>query len=120
MITWNQRKQTQLLLWKILVATLDTPVAAIIIYGCNHDKNAWENPEEWDPERFMEDKSDTMELHKSMASRAGKRLYVGAPEAMTISRMAIGRLVQEFEWSLTQGQADDVDINTRILMMITV
>ncbi|XP_074352554.1 ent-kaurene oxidase-like [Apium graveolens] len=82
---------------------------AINIYGCNHDKNVWENPEEWKPERFMEENSDNMELHKSMAFGAGKRVCVGALEAMTISRMAIGRLVQEFEWRLTEGQQDDVD-----------
>ncbi|WOH05971.1 hypothetical protein DCAR_0625394 [Daucus carota subsp. sativus] len=82
---------------------------AINIYGCNHDKNVWENPEEWNPERFMEENSDTMELHKSMAFGAGKRVCVGALEAMTISRLTIGRLIQEFEWRLKDGQVDDVD-----------
>ncbi|KAL8104219.1 hypothetical protein AgCh_028446 [Apium graveolens] len=33
----------------------------------------------------------------------------GALEAMTISRVAIGRLIQEFEWRLTDGQIADVD-----------
>ncbi|KAK1389377.1 Ent-kaurene oxidase, chloroplastic [Heracleum sosnowskyi] len=82
---------------------------AINIYGCNHDKNVWENPEEWNPERFMEDKSETMDLHKSMAFGGGKRVCVGALEAMTISRMAIGRLIQEFEWRVTDDQVNDVD-----------
>lgn len=57
----------------------------------------------------MEENSDTMELHKSMAFGAGKRVCVGALEAMTISRLTIGRLIQEFEWRLKDGQVDDVD-----------
>lgn len=69
----------------------------------------WENPEEWNPERFMEEKSETMELFRSMAFGGGKRACVGALEAMTISRMAIGRLIQEFEWSVTDDQVNDVD-----------
>ncbi|KAL8145101.1 ent-kaurene oxidase-like isoform X1 [Apium graveolens] len=82
---------------------------ALNIYGCNMDKNVWENPEQWIPERFMEEKSDSMDLHKSMAFGGGKRVCAGALEAMTISRMAIGRLTQEFEWRLTDGQIADVD-----------
>ncbi|KAL1813108.1 hypothetical protein ACET3Z_023173 [Daucus carota] len=82
---------------------------AINIYGCNHDKNVWEDPEEWNPERFMEEKSETMELFRSMAFGGGKRACVGALEAMTVSRMAIGRLIQEFEWSVTDDQENDVD-----------
>ncbi|KAL1813107.1 hypothetical protein ACET3Z_023172 [Daucus carota] len=82
---------------------------AINIYGCNMDKNVWKNSEEWNPERFMGDKSDTMDLYKSMAFGGGKRACAGAIEAMTISRMAIGRLVQEFEWRVTDDQVDDVD-----------
>ena len=73
------------------------------------DKDVWENPEQWNPERFMDEKSDSMDLHKSMAFGGGKRVCAGALEAMTISRMAIGRLIQEFEWRVTDGQIEDVD-----------
>nr|AUZ98413.1 ent-kaurene oxidase [Trachyspermum ammi] len=82
---------------------------AINIYGCNMDKNVWENPDQWNPERFLEEKSDNMDLHRSMAFGGGKRACAGALEAMTISRMAIGRLIQEFEWRVTDGQIADVD-----------
>lgn len=40
----------------------------------------------------------------------GKRVCARALETMTISHMAIDRLTQEFEWSLMDGQAEDVDI----------
>lgn len=80
---------------------------AINIYGCNMDKNVWEDPEQWKPERFLD--AGSMDLHKTMAFGGGKRVCAGALEAMTISRLTIGRLVQEFEWRLKDGGEEDVD-----------
>nr|ALI30657.1 ent-kaurene oxidase [Scoparia dulcis] len=82
---------------------------AINIFGCNMDKKQWENPEDWKPERFIDDKYDLMDLHKTMAFGAGKRVCAGALQAILISCTAIGRLVQEFEWSLHHGEQDNVD-----------
>nr|A0A0G2RKY1.1 RecName: Full=Ent-kaurene oxidase; Short=SmKO; AltName: Full=Cytochrome P450 701A40 [Salvia miltiorrhiza]AJF93403.1 ent-kaurene oxidase [Salvia miltiorrhiza] len=82
---------------------------AINIYGCNMDKNVWDSPEEWRPERFVFGKDDTTELHKTMAFGGGKRVCAGALQAMTISCIAIGRLVQELEWRLGDGEEANVD-----------
>ncbi|KAI3460265.1 hypothetical protein Pfo_016928 [Paulownia fortunei] len=84
---------------------------AINIYGCNMDKKLWENPEEWRPERFLDDdgKDESMDLHKTMAFGAGKRACAGALQAMLISCVAIGTLVQEFAWRLMDGQEENVD-----------
>ncbi|XP_073316717.1 ent-kaurene oxidase-like [Primulina huaijiensis] len=82
---------------------------AINIYGCNMDEKVWENPEKWIPERFITGKNDTMELHKTMAFGGGKRVCAGALQAMLISCVAIGRLVQEFEWRLKDGEEENVD-----------
>jgi len=82
---------------------------AVNIYGCNMDKNKWENPEEWKPERFLDGKYDPMDLHKTMAFGAGKRSCAGALQAMLIGCRAIGRLVQEFEWRLKEGEEENVD-----------
>ncbi|XP_061354350.1 ent-kaurene oxidase-like [Gastrolobium bilobum] len=80
---------------------------AINIYGCNMDKNQWENPEQWMPERFLDEKYDTMDLYKTMAFGAGKRVCAGSLQAMLISCTAIGRLVQEFEWKLNEGEEEE-------------
>lgn len=82
---------------------------AINIYGCNMDQNVWDSPEDWKPERFLEEKYDPMDLHKTMAFGAGKRLCAGALQAMLISCTAIGRLVQMYEWSLRDGEEENVD-----------
>ncbi|KAL8522948.1 hypothetical protein ACS0TY_013049 [Phlomoides rotata] len=82
---------------------------AINIYGCNMDEKVWDRPEEWKPERFLKGKDDTLELQKTMAFGGGKRVCAGALQAMTISCVAIGRLVQEFEWRLKDGEEANVD-----------
>ncbi|KAL0323092.1 UNVERIFIED_CONTAM: Ent-kaurene oxidase, chloroplastic [Sesamum angustifolium] len=82
---------------------------AINIFGCNMDKNVWDSPESWKPERFLDEKCDAMDLHKTMAFGGGKRLCPGALQAMLISCTTIGRLVQEFEWSLKDGEEDNID-----------
>ncbi|WCJ35350.1 GA requiring 3 [Euphorbia peplus] len=82
---------------------------AINIYGCNMDKTRWVNPEEWNPERFLDGKYDPLDMHKTMAFGAGKRECTGALQAMLISCTSIGRLVQEFEWRLKPGEEENID-----------
>jgi ent-kaurene oxidase len=74
------------------------------------EKKQWENPEEWKPERFVDEKYDPMDLHKTMSFGAGKRVCAGSLQAMLIACTTIGRLVQEFEWKLVEGaEAEEVD-----------
>ncbi|XP_076927030.1 ent-kaurene oxidase-like isoform X2 [Bidens hawaiensis] len=82
---------------------------AVNIYGCNMEKNVWENPEEWNPERFMK-KDKPIDFQRTMAFGGGKRVCAGALQAMLISCTGIGRMVQEFEWELI-GMAQE-SVNT--------
>ncbi|BAT81578.1 Ent-kaurene oxidase [Vigna angularis] len=82
---------------------------AINIYGCNMDSDKWENPHEWIPERFVDEKYDPLDLYKTMAFGAGKRVCAGSLQASLISCTAIGRFVQQFEWELGQGEEENVD-----------
>ncbi|XP_030513543.1 ent-kaurene oxidase, chloroplastic-like [Rhodamnia argentea] len=82
---------------------------AINIYGCNMDKDKYEKPEEWMPERFLDEKYDPADLFKTSAFGGGKRVCAGALQASLISGTAIGRLVQEFEWRLKNGKEEKVD-----------
>ncbi|KAL8171987.1 hypothetical protein V2J09_023791 [Rumex salicifolius] len=81
----------------------------INLYGCNMDKNQWENPEEWTPERFLSEKCDPFDLFKTMAFGAGKRVCSGSTLAMLVACVSVGRLVQEFEWRLSEGEGGEVD-----------
>ncbi|CAB4296407.1 unnamed protein product [Prunus armeniaca] len=84
---------------------------ALNIYGCNRDKNEWESPEEWKPERFLLDKEkcDPTDFYKTLAFGAGKRACAGSLQAMLIVCTSIGRLVQEFEWRLPRGGEEEND-----------
>ncbi|KAI6688946.1 hypothetical protein NL676_025774 [Syzygium grande] len=46
---------------------------AINIHGCNMDKKKYEKPEEWMPERFLDEKYDPADLFKTSAFGGGKR-----------------------------------------------
>ncbi|RRT51543.1 hypothetical protein B296_00050509 [Ensete ventricosum] len=81
---------------------------AINLYACNMDKMQWEEPEEWKPERFLSDKLEQTDMHKTMAFGAGKRACAGILQAMLISCMAIARFVQEFQWRLKEGEEANV------------
>ncbi|CAI0558534.1 unnamed protein product [Linum tenue] len=83
---------------------------AMNLYGCNMDRKQWESPEEWMPERFLDGGSDTtMDLHKTMAFGGGRRACAGALQAMLISCTSIGKMVQQFEWRLEEGEEENVD-----------
>lgn len=72
------------------------------------EENKWESPEEWKPERFLDEKHDPMDLYKTMTFGAGKRVCAGSLQAMLIVCTTIGRLVQEFQWRLKDGEEENV------------
>ncbi|XP_072959646.1 ent-kaurene oxidase 2 isoform X1 [Typha angustifolia] len=82
---------------------------AINLYACNMNKKDWDGPQDWKPERFLDSKFESLDLHKTMAFGAGKRACAGSLQAKLISCVSIGRFVQEFEWRLREGDEDNVD-----------
>uniref|UniRef100_A0ACD5V2Y8 Uncharacterized protein n=1 Tax=Avena sativa TaxID=4498 RepID=A0ACD5V2Y8_AVESA len=79
------------------------------VYGCNMDKEQWEEPEEWRPERFLDGMFNVADMYKTMTFGAGRRICVGSAQATGISCTAIARFVQEFTWRLKEGDEDKVD-----------
>ncbi|XP_051199754.1 ent-kaurene oxidase 2-like [Lolium perenne] len=81
----------------------------INLYGCNMNKNDWEEPEEWRPERFLDGRFEAADMYKTMAFGAGRRACPGVVQVVSISCTAIARFVQEFAWRLKEGDEDNVD-----------
>jgi ent-kaurene oxidase len=81
----------------------------INLYGCNMNKNDWDEPEEWKPERFLDGRFEAADVYKTMAFGAGRRACAGSLQAMNISCISMARFVQEFEWRLKEGEEDKVD-----------
>nr|CAB3468241.1 unnamed protein product [Digitaria exilis] len=84
----------------------------INLYGCNMNKNEWDEPEEWKPERFLGGRFDTVDMYKTMAFGAGRRICAGSMQAINISCTAIARFVQDFAWRLKEGDEDKADTDT--------
>ncbi|KAK8948606.1 hypothetical protein KSP39_PZI005856 [Platanthera zijinensis] len=90
----------------------DVPAGTDIIinlYACNMDKNDWEEPGDWKPDRFLSGEDEHAEMNKTMSFGAGKRKCAGSAQAMLISCMTVGRLVQEFHWKLKEGEEENTD-----------
>lgn len=82
----------------------------INLYGCNMNRNDWDEPEEWKPERFLDSgKFDIANMYKTMAFGAGTRACAGRMQATNIACTSIARFVQEFAWKLKEGDEDNVD-----------
>jgi ent-kaurene oxidase len=81
----------------------------INLYGCNMNKNDWDEPEEWKPERFLDGRFEAADMYKTMAFGAGRRSCAGSLQAMNISCISMARFVREFEWRLKEGDEDKVD-----------
>ncbi|KAI0508024.1 hypothetical protein KFK09_014158 [Dendrobium nobile] len=93
----------------LLLNPINMSQITINLYACNMDKKDWDEPEKWKPERFLSDKYEPMDMHKTMAFGGGKRVCAGSLQAMLISCRTIGRLIQEFEWKLKDGEEDNID-----------
>ncbi|KAM0828592.1 hypothetical protein ACQ4PT_067443 [Festuca glaucescens] len=81
----------------------------INVYGCNMNKEEWEEPEEWRPERFLDGRFDSADMFKTLSFGAGKRVCAGSAQAISISCAAIARFVQEFAWRLKGGDEDEAN-----------
>nr|GFA20168.1 ent-kaurene oxidase, chloroplastic-like [Tanacetum cinerariifolium] len=80
---------------------------AVNIYRCNMEKNVWENPEVYNPNRFMKE-NETIDMQRTMAFGGGKRVCVGSLQAMLISCIGIRRMVQELEWRFKDKAEEDI------------
>ncbi|KAL8244295.1 hypothetical protein R6Q59_010553 [Mikania micrantha] len=56
-------------------------ILVVNIYGCNMEKSVWENPEEWNPERFMKE-NETIDFQRTVAFGGGKRVCAGSLQAI--------------------------------------
>ncbi|AQL04091.1 ent-kaurene oxidase 2 [Zea mays] len=81
----------------------------INLYGCNMNKSDWDAPEEWRPERFLDGSFEVADMYKTMAFGGGRRACAGSIQAVNIACTAIARFVQEFAWTLKEGDEDKDD-----------
>ncbi|KAI5070436.1 hypothetical protein GOP47_0014779 [Adiantum capillus-veneris] len=86
----------------------------INVYGINHSKKIWVEPEVWNPERVLKDASLDLGVkdHRILPFGTGKRYCAGVTQAMYIVPMAIAYLVQHFKWALSPEEAGKGVVDT--------
>ncbi|KAH7284369.1 hypothetical protein KP509_34G051400 [Ceratopteris richardii] len=89
----------------------------INVYGINHNKETWKEPELWNPDRVLNDQSLDLGLqdYRAIPFGAGKRLCAGISQAMCIISMTIAHLVQHFEWRLLPEEQSTNVVDTVFL-----
>ncbi|KAG5381692.1 hypothetical protein IGI04_033162 [Brassica rapa subsp. trilocularis] len=80
-----------------MVAGYDVPRGAILlvnVWAIHRDPDMWEEPEKFKPERFEKEGEDK----KLMSFGIGRRACPGSGLAQRLVTLALGSLVQCFEW----------------------
>ncbi|BBN06093.1 protein MpKOL1 [Marchantia polymorpha subsp. ruderalis] len=78
----------------------------INIYGINWDPKVWKNPEVWNPDRCLGDKSLDLGIKdfRILSFGGGKRMCAGMTQAFAIIPMNIAAIVQHFELTLPPNE----------------
>ncbi|XP_002515012.2 tryptamine 5-hydroxylase [Ricinus communis] len=82
-------------------------------YAIGRDPKSWENPLDYDPERFMEDDIDFKDQDfRFLPFGGGRRGCPGYSFGLATIEITLARLLYHFDWALPHGvEADDVDLS---------
>ncbi|KAK4362538.1 hypothetical protein RND71_017779 [Anisodus tanguticus] len=82
-------------------------------WAISRDPTIWENPEEFQPERFLDSSVDYKGLHFELIPfGAGRRGCPGITFAKVVNELALARMLFHFEFSLPNGaKAEDLDVD---------
>ncbi|CAN6361589.1 unnamed protein product [Urochloa humidicola] len=78
------------------------------VYSMQRDPNMWEEPERFMPERFMDGKTDGESRRWMMPFGMGRRGCPGEGLALRTVGLALGVMVQCFEWEPVGGKEVDM------------
>ncbi|XP_045832163.1 flavonoid 3',5'-hydroxylase 1-like [Trifolium pratense] len=85
---------------------------SVNIWAIGRDPNVWENPLEFNPERFLSGKNAKIDPQGNdfelIPFGAGRRICAGARMAIVLVEYILGTLVHSFDWKLPN---DAVDLN---------
>ncbi|RID60108.1 hypothetical protein BRARA_F03287 [Brassica rapa] len=99
----------------IKVQGYDIPPGRQILVNASaigRDPKLWTNPEEFNPERFIDKPVDYRGQHfEFLPFGSGRRMCPGMPMGMAIVELGLLNLLYFFDWSLPDGMTiDDIDM----------
>ncbi|KAE8662396.1 Cytochrome P450 81D11 [Hibiscus syriacus] len=89
----------------------DVPSGAIVLVNAwtiHRDPKAWDDPESFKPERFDGNGEKIEQSHKLLPFGLGRRACPGANLAQRMVGLALGSLIQCFEWERIDGKEIDM------------
>jgi cytochrome P450 len=83
------------------------------IWAIGQDPNTWENPLQFDPNRFMQHRDiDVQGRHfELLPFGTGKRACPGRPLAVIFVQIVLARLLQSFNWSIPNVEQEPIDMS---------
>ncbi|EEF36181.1 cytochrome P450, putative [Ricinus communis] len=100
----------------VKIGGYDIPKGSIVqvnVWAIARDPTVWKNPEEFWPERFLEEDVD-MKGHdfRLLPFGAGRRVCPGAQLSISLVTSMLGHLLHHFHWTLPSGvKAEDIDMS---------
>ncbi|XP_057811440.1 labd-13Z-ene-9,15,16-triol synthase, chloroplastic-like [Salvia miltiorrhiza] len=92
------------------------------VWAIHRDPSIWDNPEEFRPERFLEDsrnlnfKGNDFEL---IPFGSGRRMCPGIPLAERMVAYLLASFLHSFDWKLTDGKKLDMSVTLGIVLQKT-
>ncbi|XP_071698378.1 cytochrome P450 76A2-like [Rutidosis leptorrhynchoides] len=89
-------------------------------WAIGRDPECWENPNSFEPERFLGSKVDYKGQHFELIPfGAGRRMCAGVPLADRVLHLVLGSLLHEFDWELeSHVKAETLDMDDIIGIVV--
>ncbi|KAL5018223.1 hypothetical protein ScPMuIL_003945 [Solemya velum] len=83
------------------------------VWALHHDKDFWENPDTFDPERFSTDNKVNRKPYSFLPFGAGPRSCIGMRFAMVETKVAIARVLQKFKFKPVKTGENSLSLECR-------
>ncbi|MBA0854846.1 hypothetical protein Goshw_005853, partial [Gossypium schwendimanii] len=93
---------------------------AVNVWAIGRDPDIWDNPEEFIPERFIENPIDLKGQHfELLPFSGGRRICPRINMGMTVLELALANLLYFFDWKLPIGMREiDIDMEEKVSLTV--